>query len=254
MTPAVNLVRTVPSATFIQGNNYYYLCLNNTYRPSVFPLYLFSLSLLSIFRCHERDLYEHFFWQFNRVTGVGGVVVWITMVGYCRQNTGISEKWTGRQWHCRDQRWPRIRTGSDWIRTEQRWADCEIFQSETSPDPIKLNPIQSWSAEFLKIISPIQSWSANVKSCIFILPHEARELLELFCLSPIMIGWRQNTSSSAFVSWGKIDSTAFRHFQNLTRKCLLSIRGKSTAGVILPLVESSCLDWSSDNDNTLGLA
>ena len=80
-------------------------------------------------------------------------------------------------------------------------ADCEIFQSESSPDLIKLNPIQSWSA--------------NVKSCIFILPHEAKELLELFCLSPITIGWRQNTSSSAFDSWGKIN-TAFRHSQNLT--------------------------------------
>jgi len=43
---------------------------------------------------------------------------------------------------------------------DQRWADCEIFQSESSPDPMKLNPIQSWSPNFLKIISPIQSWSA----------------------------------------------------------------------------------------------
>ena len=32
---------------------------------------------------------------------------------------------------------------------EQRWADCEIFQSESSPNPMKLNPIQSWSAEFV---------------------------------------------------------------------------------------------------------
>ena len=68
------------------------------------------------------------------------------------------------------------------VTTSQRWADCEIFQSESSPDPIKLNPIRSWSAKFLKIISPIQSWSANVKSCIYILPHEAKQQLELFCL------------------------------------------------------------------------
>jgi len=135
----------------------------------------------------------------------------------------------------------------------QRWADCEIFQFESSPDSIKLNPIQPWSTNLLKIISPIQSWTANVKSCIFILPHEAKELLELFCLSPIRIGWRQNTSSSAFASWGKID-TAFWHFQNLTRKCLLGIEGKSTAGVILPLEESNCLDWLSDKDDKLGLA
>jgi len=44
----------------------------------------------------------------------------------------------------------------------QRWGDGEIFHSESSPDPIKLNPIQSWSA--------------HVKSCIFI------SILELFCL------------------------------------------------------------------------
>jgi len=70
-----------------------------------------------------------------------------------------------------------------WIRSHlQKWADCENFQSQSSPDPMKLNPIQSWSTQFLKIISPIQSWSADVKSCIFTLPHEAKELLELFCL------------------------------------------------------------------------
>jgi len=72
--------------------------------------------------------------------------------------------------------------------------------------------VQSWSAKFLKIISAIQSWSTNVKSCIYILPLEAKELLELFCLLPITIGWKQNTSSSAFASWSKID-TAFQHFQ-----------------------------------------
>jgi len=59
--------------------------------------------------------------------------------------------------------------GMERVGLPQRWADCEIFQSESSPDLIKLNPIQSWSAKFLKIISPIQSWSAHVKSRICIL-------------------------------------------------------------------------------------
>jgi len=125
----------------------------------------------------------------------------------------------------------------------QRWADCEIFLSESSPDPIKLNPIQSWSANFLKIISPIQSWPVNVKSCIYILPHETKELLELFCLWPNTIGWRQNSSSSVFASWDKID-IALWHFQNLTSQWLFGIRGKSTAWAILPLGESDCLDWT----------
>jgi len=33
----------------------------------------------------------------------------------------------------------------------QRWADCKIFQSESSPDPKKLNLIQSWTANFWKL-------------------------------------------------------------------------------------------------------
>ena len=45
---------------------------------------------------------------------------------------------------------------------------------------------------------------------------------------------------------GKKD-TAFWHFPNLTRKGLFGIRGKSTAGVILPF-------WSSGKDNTLAIA
>ena len=51
--------------------------------------------------------------------------------------------------------------------TNQRWADCEIFQSESNPDSQKLNPIQYWSAKFLKAISLIQSWSAHIKPCIW---------------------------------------------------------------------------------------
>ena len=43
------------------------------------------------------------------------------------------------------------------------------LQSESSPDPIKINPIQSWSAKFLKIITLIQSWSANIWNQIFCL-------------------------------------------------------------------------------------
>jgi len=37
-------------------------------------------------------------------------------------------------------------------------------------------------------------------------------------------------------------------------KYLFGIKGKSTAGVILPLEESNWRDRSSDKDNTLGLA
>ena len=37
-----------------------------------------------------------------------------------------------------------------------------------------------------------------------ILPHEAKALLQLFCLQPITFGLRQNSSSSYFASSGKI--------------------------------------------------
>jgi len=82
-------------------------------------------------------------------------------------------------------------------------TDCEIFQSESNPDPQKLNPIQSWSTKFLKIFSPIQFSSAHSKPCILfcimrqnrhsllafpklnmalsVLPTGAKALLELFC-------------------------------------------------------------------------
>jgi len=37
-----------------------------------------------------------------------------------------------------------------------------------------------------------------------ILPHEPKALLQLFRLQPIIFGWRQNSFSGAFASWGKI--------------------------------------------------
>jgi len=49
------------------------------------------------------------------------------------------------------------------------------WSEKIESDPVLIRKI-------LKIASLIQSWSAKVKSCIFILPHEAKELLELFCL------------------------------------------------------------------------
>jgi len=37
-----------------------------------------------------------------------------------------------------------------------------------------------------------------------ILPHEAKALVQLFCLNPIIFSWRQNSFSGAFASRGKI--------------------------------------------------
>jgi len=42
-----------------------------------------------------------------------------------------------------------------------------------------------------------------------ILPHEEKEMLELFCLQTIVFIWRQNSSKSPFGSWGKIKTYDF---------------------------------------------
>jgi len=39
---------------------------------------------------------------------------------------------------------------------------------------------------------------------VSILLHEAKALLEVFCLQPIVIGDRQSSTSCCFASWGKI--------------------------------------------------
>jgi len=41
------------------------------------------------------------------------------------------------------------------------------------------------------------------RKAVFILPHEAKALLEVFCLEPIVIGERQHSSSRCFASWAK---------------------------------------------------
>jgi len=42
----------------------------------------------------------------------------------------------------------------------------------------------------------VKFWKCQ--KALSILPHEAKALLELFCLQPIVFGWRQNSSSSSF--------------------------------------------------------
>jgi len=48
----------------------------------------------------------------------------------------------------------------------------------------------------------VKIWKCG--KAVSLLPHEAKALLELFCLQPIVIGESQNSSSSSFSSWGKI--------------------------------------------------
>jgi len=48
----------------------------------------------------------------------------------------------------------------------------------------------------------VQFWKCQ--KAVSVLPHEAKALLEVFFLQPILIGKRQNSSSSSFASLGKI--------------------------------------------------
>jgi len=48
----------------------------------------------------------------------------------------------------------------------------------------------------------VEFWKCQM--AMSILPHEAKALLQLFCLQPIIFGWRQNSASGAFALWGKI--------------------------------------------------
>jgi len=119
-----------------------------------------------------------------------------------------------------------------WLPRNNRKTYYNAFAAEMSRLWNFLVRVQSWSDKIesdpvliRKIFENHQSDSFLIrpcKSCIFILPHEAKAPLELFCLQPNMIGWRQNSCSSAFASWGKI-SIAFWHFQNLTRQCLFCL-------------------------------
>ena len=94
-------------------------------------------------------------------------------------------------------------------------------QVQSWPDKIESDPIL-----IRNIFENHQSDPALICQCKkkFILSYETKELLELFCLQPNTIGWRQNSSSSAFASWGKID-----YLLALPKldKCLFGIRSKS---------------------------
>jgi len=48
----------------------------------------------------------------------------------------------------------------------------------------------------------VKLWKCQKSASI--LPREAKALLQLFCLQPIIFEWRQNSLSGAFASWGKI--------------------------------------------------
>jgi len=54
----------------------------------------------------------------------------------------------------------------------------------------------------------VKFWKSQKVMSIF--PHKAKAILQLFCLQPIIFGWRQNSFSGVFVSWGRIKVHYFR--------------------------------------------
>jgi len=115
----------------------------------------------------------------------------------------------------------------------------------------------------------VQSWSDKIESN----PILICKIFENHQFDPVLI-CQCKIVYFYFASWGKISTRAilpfancdwlkakdFQHclclmrqnrhslsaFPKFKKKMLCGIRGKSTAGVILPLGESNCLDWSSD--------
>jgi len=126
----------------------------------------------------------------------------------------------------------------------QRWADCETFQSESSPDLIKSNPIQSWPAKFLKIIIPIQSWSAHVKSCNSFCLMRQKHYWSYFAFRQIQLV-AVKIVPAVLLRHEEKQTQPFRISKNLTKLYIFVFTGKSTAGVNLAFGESAWLDWSS---------
>jgi len=132
----------------------------------------------------------------------------------------------------------------------QRWADCEIFQSESNPDPQKFNLIQSWSTKYLKIISSIQSWSVHVKPCIlfclmrqnrlsllafpkfnkavFILPSEAKALLSKSCHEANLIGIIGQVTRMIHLDYCIVSATKLKGSGYRTTRGSLSLTPYST--------------------------
>jgi len=112
--------------------------------------------------CNDQQIHLiRFFSLFNAKTGYGRLD---TARSLDNSLWSLSRSWSPKLWNVSEQStFSRSRSGvgvkNSRLRTplQRRWADCEIFQSESSHDPIKLNPIQSWSA--------------NVKSFSFLLRH-----------------------------------------------------------------------------------
>jgi len=77
--------------------------------------------------------------------------------------------------------------------------------------------LTNWNTRILLIAKYLQQFSCFMRQnrqclvklwkcqkAVSILPHEAKALLQLSCLQPIIFDWRQNSFSGAFASWGKI--------------------------------------------------
>ena len=115
---------------------------------------------------------------------------------------------------------------SDWKHSQSAHLCCRAQISGlwnfSVQDPILMRKI------WIRFKPELQNfWKSSVRSSpdppmpnhVFYFALWAKTLLELFFLQPSTIGWMQNSSSSAFASWGKLNA-AFWHFQYLTRQCL----------------------------------
>jgi len=147
---------------------------------------------------------------------------------------------------------------SDWKHSQSAHLCCRAQISGlwnfSVQDPILMRKI------WIRFKPELQNfWKSSVRSSpdppmpnhVFYFALWAKKLLELFFLQPSTIGWMQNSSSSAFASWGKLNAAFFGTSNIWQGSVYFAIRGKSTAEVILPLGKHSWLNCSSGRESKL---
>ena len=94
--------------------------------------------------------------------------------------------------------------------------------------------------------------SANVKSCIYILPHEAKQLLELLPLPKY--DWLKAKELHQCFCIMRQNRYSLLAFPKFNKEVSIRLQREKHCWSYFAIRQSDCLDWSSDNDGTLWLA
>ena len=123
----------------------------------------------------------------------------------------------------------------------QRGVDCENFQSQSNPDTIESGPVL-----ICKIFENHQSdqvFICQCKTMYFYFASWGKKTIGAILPSAKYDWLKAKYFQQCFCLMGQ-NRHSLLVFPKFNKEVSLGIRGKSTAGVILPLGESDCLDWS----------